>query len=138
MLVAVGHPSERHETIGGDAGRGLRENAVHHREDRGIAADDERDEDDGGGAERGRAPEDADADLQIGRELLDRGPRPDRSGCLLRERAAAELGERAAARRVGRLAAVDTILDRHPQVRLELLVYLLVPAATEPRQPAHG
>ena len=44
VLFAVGDPAEGHEPIGDDARRRLGEDAVNHREDGGVAADDDRDQ----------------------------------------------------------------------------------------------
>src|SRR5262249_23529806 len=96
------------------------------------------DEDDGGGAERGRAPQDSRADLQIGHELLESDPAPDRARLFLRERRVAELEERAPARVAWRFTTLDAIANRHPQVRFDLLVDLHVASAAEPRTKTHG
>ena len=70
MFLAVGDPPERDQAIGGDAGGGLGEDAVDHRVDGGVAADDESDEHDRGRAQCRRAPQDADADVQVCGQLL--------------------------------------------------------------------
>jgi hypothetical protein len=60
LVASVDDDPERDETIGANPGRRLREQAVDHREDGRVPADDERDERRGGAADGGRVgPEDS-------------------------------------------------------------------------------
>ena len=135
VFLAIGDPAEGDQAAGGHAGRGLAEDAVDHGVNGGVPADDEGDQDDGGRAERGCPPQDAGTNLQVGRELLERGPGPHRTRGLSGQRRAAKLGDRAAPRLGRRLAAIDAIAGRHLEMRLDLLVDFSV-ASAPPRH--HG
>ena len=66
---------------------------------------------------------------QVLPEMLDRRPAPHVAHRFLDQQHVAELPPRRRGRLLGRFAAVDAILDRHPQMALQLLVELAHPAA---------
>ena len=138
MLFSIDHPSERDQMIRADARRRLRQDAVHHREDRHVAADDERDQENGGQAQCRRPPQNPGTNLDVGDQLLQRDPRPDGSGRLLRECPIPELEQRASTGFARRLAPLETIASRHREVRRNLLINLVVSPAVEPNAPCHG
>ena len=119
-----------------DAWRGFAENAVSDREHGRIAADDQRNQDHGGGADRGRLRQDAASEAEILEQLLEPRRYPHRSRVLFRERDVAERapGGGCVASAVGQAAfRLQPCLLR--QVKSDLVIDLAVGPCRERREP---
>ena len=134
----LGHPADRLQAARMHARRRLGQDAVRHREDGRVAADDERHEQDGGGAERGRLRQDPESDANVLNELLERGPDPHGSCPLLDERRAAERHARAALGLGAGQAARDAALGFLGDVKPDLLVQVAVVLGTAEQRRGAG
>ena len=102
---------------------------------------DERDEDRGSRAEAGRPGEDARAETQVLKQLLDADARPHRARVFFHQRDVAELNQRLTSRLVRGHAALDVGLDLPLDVVAQLLVEVVVtipsPHIHVPRRSQH-
>ena len=114
--------ADRHQPLGARIGEAAKQQQIHHAEHRGGGADADRQRGDRRQAERGRAPDYAQAVARVLRERVQPRRTMHRANGLERAQAAAELARRARAGRLWRNALPLVPVGAHGQVAIDFLL----------------